>query len=271
MDWESELSVTQQCELLGLSRSSVYYKPVGESEFNLRLMEKIDKLYLKHPYYGSRRIAAVLSDELGTSINRKRVQRLMRKMGIEAIYPKPRLSLRDEEHEIYPYLLNGFEINRPNQVWSTDITYVPLKRGFLYLVAVIDWFSRYILSWELSNNLDRWFCIEALEKALLKGRPDIFNTDQGCQFTSRDFTAKLKAAQVRISMDGKGRALDNVFIERLWRTVKYEEVYLKSYEDVREAHKSLAKYLTYYNVERPHQALAYKTPEYVHHRSATNK
>ena len=254
----------RQCELLGLNRSGVYYQPAGESEENLELMNALDRLYTEYPFYGSRRMAVVLSSQFQKPINRKRVQRLMRKMGLEAIYPKPKTTLSQDEHEVYPYLLRNFSVERPNQVWSTDITYIPMERGFLYLVAVIDWYSRYVLSWQLSNNLDRWFCLEALERALAKGPPEIFNTDQGCQFTSRDFTGKLKDVGVKISMDGKGRALDNVFVERLWRSLKYEEVYLKSYGTVREAELSIGKYWEFYNTARPHQALSYQTPLAIH-------
>lgn len=223
------------------------------------LMRRIDELYTKHPFLGSRKIANVLSEE-GNPINRKRIQRLMRLMGIQAIYPKPKLSKSHAEHKKYPYLLRNVEIVRCDQVWSTDITYIGLRGGFIYLVAVIDWHSRLVLSWEISNTLETHFCISALEGSLRRGSPEIFNTDQGSQFTSTDFTDVLKDAQVQISMDGRGRWMDNVFIERLWRTVKYEEVYLKDYDDIEEAVNSLASYFVFYNTERPHQALGYKTP-----------
>jgi putative transposase len=227
-------------------------------------MRKIDEQYLKTPFYGSRRMAAHLIRH-GDEVNRKRVQRLMGLMGLEAIYRKPRLSLRDENHEVFPYLLRNVAIVRPDQVWSTDITYLPMRRGFLYLVAIIDWYSRYVLSWQLSNTLDTTFCIAALEEALSGPRaPDIFNTDQGSQFTSKDFTGLLKAHGITISMDGRGRFLDNIFIERLWRAVKYEEVYLNPYENGLDAHNGLGKYFPFYNVERPHQSLNYQTPSEIY-------
>ncbi len=222
IDSHSGLTIRHQCSLVGLNRSTLYYEGQGESEENLNLMRLIDMQYMKTPFYGSRRMAAQLRRE-GHTANRKRVQRLMRKMGLEALYPKARLSEANKDHRIYPYLLRGVEIERVNQVWSTDITYVPMRRGFMYLVAVIDWFSRYVLSWELSNTLDTNFCLAALDRALKQGKPEIFNTDQGAQFTSRSFTERLEAAKVQISMDGRGRALDNIFVERLWRTVKYED------------------------------------------------
>jgi putative transposase len=222
-------------------------------------MRRIDELYTEWPYYGSRRITHELNQQ-GWKINRKRVQRLMQRLGLEAIYPKPRLSTPAAGHKIYPYLLRGVKISRPDQVWSTDITYIRLHGGFIYLVAVIDWYSRYVLSWEVSVNLDTSFCISALEWALKDASPEIFNTDQGSQFTSEDFTTILKDRAIQISMDGRGRALDNVFVERLWRSVKWEEVYLKDYSGVEEAIKSLARYFQHYNHRRPHQALGYKTP-----------
>lgn len=252
------LSLRRQCELLGLARGSWYYEPVGETAVNLKLMRRIDELYLKCPFYGSRRIA----DEF--EVNRKRVQRLMRVMGLEAIYPKPRTTVRCAEHKIYPYLLRNLEIERPNHVWSTDITYIPLRGGFLYLAAVIDWYSRYVLSWRLSNTLDGAFCIEALEEALAKNRPEIFNTDQGVQFTSLAFTSCLTARGVAISMDGRGRALDNVFVERLWRTVKYENVYIKDYENAWHAEECLRDYFEFYCYERRHSALGKRTPAEVY-------
>ena len=252
------LSLRRQCELLGLARGSWYYEPAGETKQNLKLMRRIDELYLQRPYFGSRRMA----DEL--NVNRKRVQRLMRLMGLEAIYPKPRTTLRNADHKIYPYLLRNLEITRPNQVWSTDITYIPMQSGFLYLTAVLDWYSRYVLSWRLSNSLDSTFCIEALEEALAGGQPEIFNTDQGVQFTSVAFTSCLASRGVAISMDGRGRALDNVFIERLWRTVKYEEVYLKDYDDAWQAETSLREYFEFYCHDRRHQALDKRTPAEVY-------
>jgi putative transposase len=259
IDWKhARLSVVRQCELLDLSRSSCYYQPAGESDINLELMRQIDRQYLETPFYGSRRMSKVLG------VNRKRVQRLMQLMGIEAIYPRQRTSRPALGHRIYPYLLKNVEVERPNQVWSSDITYIPLWKGFLYLVAVMDWYSRYVISWRLSNTLDGMFCIEALDEALHTGRPEIFNTDQGAQFTARSFTGRLEEAGVSISMDGRGRALDNVFVERLWRSVKYEEVYLKQYEDGWEAERSLASYFEFYCQRRIHQALGYRTPAEVY-------
>jgi putative transposase len=237
----------------------LYYQPKGISEEELTLMKLIDRQYLATPFYGARRIAAWLKSQ-GQQVNRKRIQRLMRIMGLKAIYRRPRTSKPAPGHKIYPYLLGGLKIKRPNQVWAADITYIPMARGFLYLVAIIDWYSRYVLSWRLSNTLDASFCVEALEEALRKGRPDIFNTDQGAQFTSEAFTGILEQHGVRISMDGKGSYNDNLFIERLWRSVKYEEVYLKAYHDGREARVSLVNYFRFYNTERPHQALGYRTP-----------
>ena len=253
------LSVVCQCKLLSISRSGLYYQPQGVSEEDLTLMKLIDRQYLATPFYGARRMAVWLKNQ-GYRVNRKRVRRLMRIMGIRAIYRRPRTSTPAPGHKIYPYLLSGMEITRPNQVWATDITYIPMARGFLYLVAIMDWYSRYVLSWRLSNTLDASFCVEALEEALGKGRPDIFNTDQGAQFTGEAFTGLLQQHGVRISMDGKGRYSDNLFIERLWRTVKYEEVYLKAYQDGRDARAGIGNYFRFYNTERPHQALGYRTP-----------
>jgi putative transposase len=261
---DNGLSVAHRCELVGVPRSSYYYQPTGETPLNLLLMRLIDEEYTRHPFYGSRRMAEWLK-VVGHDVNRKRVRRLMRTMGIEAIYPKPRLSVINKEHEKYPYLLSGVQITRPNQVWSADITYIRMRRGFIYLMAVIDWYSRYVLSWETSNTLDTAFCLTALDAAMQQGQPEIFNTDQGCQFTSKDFTGALKQRDIRISMDGKGRALDNIFIERLWRSLKYEEVYLKDYVDVSEAVSGIESYLGFYNQERLHQSLSYKTPWQVHH------
>jgi putative transposase len=249
--------------LLGLARSTAYYKRQSVSVEELALVRKLDELYTESPYYGARRLAHCLAEE-GFGVGRKQVRRLMLLMGIEAIYPKPNLSQPNAEHKIYPYLLRDYTISRANEVWSSDITYIRLRGGFVYLTAVIDWFSRYVLSWRLSNSLDTHFCLEALEEALEKGRPEIFNTDQGCQFTSKEFTGRLKEAQVKISMDGRGRALDNIFVERLWRTVKYEEVYLKDYQNVGQARQDLAQFLTKYNQRRPHQSLEYRTPQQVH-------
>jgi putative transposase len=258
------LSVARQCELVGLSRSSYYYASVGESEENLRLMRLIDEQYLKTPFYGSRRMTAWLRLQ-GHRVNRKRVRRLMRLMGVEAVGPKPSISRPAPEHRIYPYLLKGVDITRACQVWSTDITFVPMPRGYMCLTAVLDWFSRYVLSWEVSNTLDVSFCLEALDTALGQDVPEIFNTDQGAQFTSLAFTSRLEAAEVRISMDGRGRALDNAFVERLWRTVKYEDLYLKDYEDGHTLRDGLHAYFTFYNHQRPHQSLSYLTPAQVHY------
>lgn len=263
MQRDAGLSIARQCELLGIHRSGLYYEPVGETELNLELMQRIDAQYTRTPFYGSRKMTAWLNRE-GYEVNRKRVQRLMRLMGIEAIYPKRRTSQKDAQHEVFPYLLRGVEIVRPNQVWATDITYIRMRRGFVYLVAIIDWFSRYVVTWELSNTLDREFCIQALEAALAHATPDIFNSDQGCQFTSKDFTGRLEAAGVRISMDGRGRVFDNIFTERLWRTVKYEEVYLNDYDDVADVYDGLTRYFAFYNDERLHQALDYSTPGEIH-------
>ena len=258
-----ELSVRRQCELLGLNRSSLYYEPAGETPENLRWMRLIDEEYTAHPFYGSRRMAVWLVNQ-GEVVNRKRVQRLMRIMGLEAIYPKPKLSTVGRGQWIYPYLLRDVAIQRPDQVWSTDITYVPLVSGFMYLAAVIDWYSRYVIAWRLSNTLDGSFCLEMLEEALSQGRPEVFNTDQGVQFTAQAWTGRLEAAGVAVSMDGRGRCLDNVFVERLWRTVKYEDIYLHGYETVPALHEGLGQYFPFYNAERCHQALDYRTPSAVY-------
>ena len=257
-----ELSVVSQCALLGISRSSVYYHPTEIDESDLQLMALMDRQYLKTPFYGSRRMTAWLRAQ-GYPVNRKRVRRLMRVMGIEAIYQHPNTSRPSPEHKVYPYLLRGLAITRVNQVWATDITYIPMARGFLYLVAVMDWYSRYVLAWRLSNTLDTDFCVDALEEALSKGRPEIFNTDQGSQFTSDAFTGILLQQGIQISKDGKGRCMDNIFVERLWRSVKYEEVYLKAYQNGPEARDGIGGYLRLYNEERPHQALDYQTPRQV--------
>ena len=237
----------------------MYHQPKGPSEEDLVLMKLIDTEYLKTPFYGSRKMAELLSRLLNRPINRKRVQRLMRLMGIEAIYQKPNTSRPDKGRMIYPYLLKGLEINRPGMVFAADITYIPMRRGFLYLVAVMDWFSRYVLSWRLSNTMDADFCVDALEQALDMQKPDIFNTDQGSQFTSGKFTGLLLDKKVKISMDGKGRFMDNIFVERLWRSLKYEEVYLKAYDSVKEAKAGIGQYISFYNHERLHQTLGYKT------------
>ncbi len=257
------LSRSRRCELLGINRSSLYYKPVELNKESLTLMNLIDEQYTKTPFYGSRRMTAYLR-RLDYEINRKRVQGLMRRMGLEAVFPGPNTSRRSQEHRIYPYLLKGLEITRPNQVWSTDITYIRLWRGFLYLVAIMDWYSRYVLAWRISNSLDSLFCVEALEASFQFGEPDIFNSDQGCQFTSQEFTGRLLDRQIAISMDSRGRALDNVFIERLWRSVKYEEVYLNDYQAVEDARVGIGRYIDFYNDDRPHQSLGYRTPQEVH-------
>ena len=257
------MSVRRQCELLGLSRSSLYYEPTGEPAENLRLMRLIDEQYTAHPYYGSRRMTMWLI-ERGEEVNRKRVRRLMQVMGIEAIYQKPNTSRRHPEHKVYPYLLRGMMIERANQVWCADITYIPMAKGFVYLVAVMDWFSRRVLAWRLSIGMETDFCVEALREAMDRyGQPEVFNTDQGVQFTSATFLDELETRGVRISMDGKGRFLDNIFIERLWRSLKYEEVFIKAYGSVAEARRGIGSWLAFYNDERPHQALDYRTPREV--------
>jgi putative transposase len=248
--------------LLGLNRSTVYYEPAPESPENLRLMRLIDEQYTRCPFYGSRRITEWLARN-GHEVNRKRVQRLLRVMGLAAIYPKPNLSA-GRGHKVYPYLLREVAVERVNQVWSADITYVPLPSGFMYLAATIDWFSRYVVAWKLSNTLDGPFCQEMLEEALGRGRPEVFNTDQGVQFTSGAWTGRLEGAGVAVSMDGRGRCLDNVFVERLWRSVKYEDVYLKGYERVPELECGLRAYFGFYNTERLHQSLDYRTPAEVY-------
>jgi len=255
------LSVRSQCALLGLPRASYYHRPKPEPAANLRLMRLIDETYLAYPFFGSRQMARWLRRQ-GERVNRKRVQRLMRQMGFEAIYRKPNLSRAQAGHRVYPYLLRGLAVTRPNQVWATDITYVPVHGGYAYLCAVIDWHSRRVLAWELSNTLDAGFCVRAVQRALVAhGTPEIFNTDQGCQFTSAEFTQPLLALGVKLSMDGKGRCPDNVFGERLWRSVKYEEVYLKSYRSLVDAHAQLDAYFRFYNERRPHSALAAATPD----------
>jgi putative transposase len=260
-----ELSLSRQCQLLGVSRSSAYYRPKPIKSADLDFMRLIDEQYLKTPFYGSRSIAKHLR-RLGHKINRKRVQRLMRIMGIEAVYPRPKTSKPHPKHKIYPYLLRNIEINRPNQVWAADITYVPLQRGFMYLVAVMDWYSRKVLAWRLSNTLDADFCVSALEEAIrLYGCPEIFNTDQGSQFTSHVFTKTLEANHIQISMDGRGNFRDNIFIERLWWTVKYQYLYLHAFHDGTELRQGLGNWFRFYNQERFHQSLNDKTPDEVYH------
>lgn len=258
-----QLSLTDQCEILDLARSSWYYRPVAPDAAEIALLNLLDEEYTRRPFYGSRKLLVYLRG-LGHDINRKRVQRLMRILGISGITPGPNTSKRNQAHKVYPYLLTGLVIGRPDQVWSTDITYIRLAHGFVYLVAVIDWYSRYVLAWRLSNSLETQFCLEALEESLKCGTPDIFNTDQGVQFTSDEFTGFLKSQQIQISMDSKGRALDNIFVERLWRSVKYEDVYLNGYQTMPEAYEGLNAYFWFYNNERFHQSLGYKTPREVY-------
>jgi len=265
---ESELSVRRQCELLGISRSALYYEPVATRADELALMRRIDELHLDKPFYGSRKIGQALKAE-GRETNRKCVQRLMRLMGLEAMAPKPNTSRPAPEHPTYPYLLRNLKIARINQVWASDITYIPLAQGFAYLVAIIDWHSRLVLSWRLSNTLDTSFCVDALQEALWRyGRPEIFNTDQGAQFTAEAFTRVLRDESVKISMDGKGRCIDNIFVERLWRSLKYEDVYLHAYDSPHEARVGIGRYFKFYNLERPHQALGYQTPDAYYRGSA---
>jgi putative transposase len=257
------LSIAEQCRLLKVARSTLYYRPVPVSTDDLAVMRRMDELHLAYPFYGSRRLAATLRRD-GWLVNRKRVKRLMRVMALEAIYQKPNTSRSHPDHKVYPYLLRGLVIDRPNQVWCADITYIPMAKGFVYLVAVMDWFSRRVLAWRVSISMDTSFCVDALQEALERhGQPDIFNTDQGVQFTSSDFLAELEVRGVRISMDGKGRYLDNIFIERLWRSLKYEEVFIKAYGSVAEARRGIGGWLEFYNDERPHQALSYRTPREV--------
>mgnify|MGYP001201320827 FL=1 len=264
IDRTHNLSIVRQCEILELARSTAYYTPKPVSPEDLALMRRMDELHLEYPFAGSRMLRDLLRNE-GQPVGRKRVRRLMRKMGIEALYRKPNTSRRHAAHPIYPYLLRNLSIKRPNHVWATDITYIPMRRGFVYLVAIVDWYSRRVLAWRLSNTLTTDFCIEALEEAITRyGTPDIFNTDQGSQFTSAEFTAVLKAHEIRISMDGKGCWRDNVFVERLWRTIKYEEVYLKAYDSVSQAKTSLGQFITFYNCRRPHQTFAGKTPDMIY-------
>jgi putative transposase len=256
--------------LLGLNRSTLYYEPAGETAENLRLMRRIDEQYTAWPFYGSRKMTRWLVQQ-GEAVNRKRVQRLMRLMGLEAIYPKPRLSLAGRGQRIFPYLLRIVAIERPDQVWSTDITYIPLPAGFMYLAATIDWYSRYVLAWRLSNTLDGSFCLDMLDEALSRGKPEVFNTDQGVQFTAEAWTSRLESAGVAVSMDGRGRALDNVFVERLWRSVKCEDIYIQGCDTVAGLHRGLARYFAFYNDERPHQSLGYRTPAAVYRGTTAKK
>ncbi|MBF0556703.1 MAG: IS3 family transposase [Nitrospirae bacterium] len=260
----AELSIRRQCELIGLPRSSYYRPEAMENEENLVLMRLMDEEYTRHPFFGSRTMVYYLS-RLGHKVNRKHVQRLMRLMGLVSIAPRKRTSIPAKGHTVYPYLLRGFEIERPDHVWCSDITYIRLTHGFVYLTAVMDWYSRYVLSWEISVTMDDGFCVSALERALRRhGCPDIFNTDQGCQYTGGAFTDVLKSHKIRISMDGKGRAMDNIMIERLWRSVKYEEVYIKDYETVEDLTNALRTYFEFYNTERPHASLGGRTPAEVY-------
>jgi len=258
------ISIQRQCEMAGLASSSFYFQPKGLSEKSLALMREIDEIYTKWPFFGSRKIREILRKK-GHLVNRKQVQRLMQAMGIQAIYRGKRTTIPDVAHKKYPYLLRDLVIERTNQVWCADITYIPMSRGWVYLVAIMDWHSRCVLSWRLSNSMDVNFCLEALAEALAKhGKPEIFNTDQGSQFTSEAFTGILLKHNIRISMDGRGRALDNVFIERLWRSLKYEDVYLHAYASVRDAHERIRKWMDFYNTERPHEGLGYQTPDAVY-------
>ena len=267
IELDDDVATTRQCELAGVSRATIYahQKPKAVDEADLLLCRLIDEEYTRHPFYGTRRMVVMVSKAVGYRVNRKRVQRLMRQMGLAGMAPGPNTSRAHPQHPVYPYLLRGLEITRPNQVWGTDITYIRLAHGFVYLVAVMDWYSRKVLSWRISNSMDASFCVDCLEEALRNySKPEIFNSDQGSQFTSVDFTGVLKGAEVQISMDGRGRAFDNIFVERLWRNVKYEDVYLKGYATVGELLLGLSEYFALYNSERPHQSLQYKTPDAVY-------
>ncbi len=260
----SSMSIRSQCDLLNLSRSNYYYQPTGESSENLQHMRTIDEQYMRTPYFGYRKMTQWMKRQ-GDPVNDKRIRRLMRVMGLQGAVPGPHTSKPHPNHKVYPYLLRGMKFERPNLVWSTDFTYIPMRYGYMYLAAVIDWHSRYVLSWELSNTMDYLFCFDALMSALKHGEPVIFNTDQGSQYTSLQFTQPLLDRQILISMDGRGRALDNVFVERLWRSVKYENIYLNDYQSVSELRSGLKEYFAFYNHERPHQALDGATPAEVHH------
>lgn len=263
------IPVYRQCELLGLSRSSYYYQSQRDDGYNLYLMNLIDEQFTRTPFYGVERMRAWLSRQ-GEQVNRKRIRRLMRLMGLEAIYPKPRLSLPDQAHKKYPYLLRNLVIDQPDQVWCADITYIRMRHGFLYLTAIMDWYSRFVLAWELSTSLDTLCCLSALKQALDLSKPEIFNTDQGSQFTSLDFTRTLEEADIKISMDSRGRVFDNIFVERLWRSVKYEEVYIHQYQTVSEARQGLAQYFLFYNMERLHESLGYRTPYEIYVKERVN-
>lgn len=259
-----ELSVRRQCELLGLARASYYYQPAQVSELNLKLMNMIDEQYTETPFYGWRRMTTHLRRDKKQKVNGKRIRRLMRLMGLQAIFPGPKAKKSTDEHKIYPYLLRNVPVVRQNQVWSTDITYIRMATGFMYLTAIIDWYSRYVLAWQLSNTLDNYFCLVALDQALAQAKPEIFNTDQGVQFTTYSFTGRLEQDNIQISMDGRGRALDNVFVERLWRSVKYEHVYLYDHSTVSDLHAGLSYYFDFYNHRRFHQSLGDRTPAEVY-------
>lgn len=266
IDWDhKDLSVYQQCELLGLSRSSLYYEPQPVDKETLLLMRLVDEEYTRHPFYGTRKMTVYLRN-LGYLVNRKRLQRYYGLLGLEALYPKPNTSRGNKAHAIYPYLLRGVEIDHVDQVWSTDITYIRLQHGFAYLVAIIDWFSRYVLGWKLSVSLEADFCIDTLKQVLSGGVCEIFNTDQGAQFTTPQFTNELIARDIQVSMDGKGRSIDNIFVERLWRSLKYELIYLHDYQTVREVEQAIHEYFCFYNHERPHQSLRYQTPASVYYK-----
>lgn len=259
---DPQVSVVRQCSLLKISRSGLYYQPAGESLLNLSLMSEIDRIFLEYPFFGSRQMRDYLNNNLGYCVGRKRVRRLMNLMCLAPVYQEPRTSVPHPEHKKYPYLLRDIEVSRPNQVWCSDITYIPMKKGFLYLVAVMDWYSRKVLSWRLSNSMDTEFCVEAVEEALAKyEKPDIFNTDQGSQFTSAAFTGLLQAKGIKVSMDGRGRCLDNVFIERLWRSLKYEDIYLNNYETGTEARVGINNWMRFYNTLRPHSSLGGIAPD----------
>ncbi|AGX88601.1 transposase [Candidatus Symbiobacter mobilis CR] len=267
IDMNDDLAVTRQCDLVGVSRATAYaqQQPKVVDEDDQKLSRLIDEEYTRHPFYGSRRMAVMMSKAMGCGVNRKRIQRLMRQMGLQGMAPSPHSSKAHPQHPVYPYLLRGVEVTRPNQVWSTDITYIRLAKGFVYLVAVMDWYSRKVLSWRISNSMDASFCMDCLEEALRNfGKPEIFNSDQGSQFTSADFTGVLEREKIAISMDGRGRAFDNIFVERLWRNVKYEDIYLKGYATVDELLLGLSDYFVLYNSERPHQSLQYETPDAVY-------